>query len=467
MGLARPRLDGTTFLTGYVVLLFALPSQLVVKPVGASGTPANLLALAGIVWWLWSLAAATEQEPYRLHPTRRAMFLFVFAVSVSYVAATTRAISMTELSTADTGLLLVLGWTGVVIVADGGIPSLDRLETLLGRLALAGGLLAGLGLLQFVTGRAIVDLIQIPGLETNAQVIGVYDRDGYTRPAGTAIHPIEFGVAIAALLPICLHVAIHHRRLSWPRRWLPVVAIVFAIPLSISRSAIVGTLVALAILFPTWERRTRLWAGIAGLAAMAAVFVTVPGMLGTIANLFTRISRDDSALSRTDSYPLAFEFIARSPVIGRGFQTFLPEYRILDNQYLGLLVDTGLLGTLSLLVFFGTAVVVALRSRRHYRAAVTRSSCATLAASVAAGGSCAAFVDALSFPLMAGVVMLCAGLVGTVYAARPPAPSAAAARDGAADQQPLVPVLAGVELDPPDGTGTPAGTVTGSTGSPT
>ena len=49
-----------------------------------------------------------------------------------------------------------------------------------------------------------------------------------------------------------------------------------------------------------------------------AVFVAVPGMLGSVVKLFTGIGDDRSALSRTDSYPLAWEFIGRAPMSAAG-----------------------------------------------------------------------------------------------------------------------------------------------------
>ncbi len=408
--------DGATFLTAYVVLLLALPSRLIIGPLGAAGTPANVVAVSGAVWWLWARAADVERTRTRAHPVRTAMLVFVLAVAVSYVAAMTRAIGGDEVSTANTGLLLIAGWLGVVLVADSGVSSMDRLEVLLRRLAVGGGLVALLGLLQFATGRAYTDLIQIPGLTTNATLTSVLSRDSYVRPSGTALHPIEFGVSMNILLPICLHVALTATDLGRFRRWFPVAAIAMAIPLSISRSAIVGGVVVLAVLLPTWPRRTRLGALVFGGIGMVAVFLTVPGMLGTITKLFTGISSDDSALSRTNSYPLAWEFISRSPAFGRGFQTFLPSYRILDNQYLGLLIEIGFVGVIALLGVFVTAFVTAFVARSRFTDARSRSAAAALAASVAAPAACLAFVDGFSFPLMAGLTFFSCGLIGTVYA---------------------------------------------------
>ena len=80
--------------------------------------------------------------------------------------------------------------------------------------------------------------------------------------------------------------------------------------------------------------------------------------------LFTGISQDDSARSRTDSYALAFDFIQQRPFFGRGFSTFLPTYRIIDNQYLGLLIETGVVGLLAFISLLVTALVVAGRLSR-------------------------------------------------------------------------------------------------------
>lgn len=343
------------------------------------------------------------------------MVVFAGCVVVSYIAAMTRVISGDEMSVANTGLLLVVGWLGLVLVADAGLTSMERVEVLVQRIAMGGGLVALLGLLQFATGKAYTDLIQIPGLSTNQALNAVLSRDLYARPSGTALHPIEFAVSMNTFLPICLHVALTATHLSRFRRWFPVAAIAMAIPLSISRSAIVGCAVVFLILLPTWPPRRRVGALIAGALTLCVVFLTVPGMLGTITKLFTGISNDDSALSRTDSYPLAFDFISRSPLVGRGFQTFLPRYRILDNQYLGLLIEIGVLGVAALLGVWLTAMVAGLAARHRFTDERSRSCAASLVAGVGAPMACLAFVDGFSFPMMSGLAFLCVGLAGAVF----------------------------------------------------
>lgn len=406
---SRP--DGTTFLTVYFVLLLGIPSRLIVGPLGSAGTLANILAMTGSFWWLWNRIEHPRTYLGHSRPIRWTMYLFSLAILASYVVASTRHVAPVEQNSMDSGLLHLTAWVGIFLVASDGIPNFARFEVLLRRISLLGGLEASLGIIQFVTGKSFTDLIQIPGLVSNTVAFGVGDRDGFARPAGTAIHSIEFGVSLTALLPICLHFAMQPDWAGRVRRWFPVVAIAIAIPLSVSRSAVIGAFVILAFLAPTWSRAVRRRAAMAIVALIVGIYVLIPGFLGVFGKLFTGISGDSSALSRTDSYSLAWEFIVRMPVFGRGFMTFLPQYRILDNQYLGVLIETGLIGLASILALFSSGIAVALVVRRHSSEPAVRSLAQSLAASVAATSVGYAFFDAFSFPMATGISFLMLGLV--------------------------------------------------------
>ena len=153
-------------------------------------------------------------------------------------------------------------------------------------------------------------------------------------------------MVLTALLPLCLHVLLHGTELPRWRRYFPAAAVVAAIPLCISRSAIICGAVAVVALLPTWPPRARA----RGFAALGdrqrwRIFLVAPGVLGTLQGLFVNIGTDTSAASRTDSYGLAWDFIERYPVTGRGYGTFLPSYRILDNQYLLSTIEIGSWGS--------------------------------------------------------------------------------------------------------------------------
>jgi O-antigen ligase len=149
-------------------------------------------------------------------------------------------------------------------------------------------------------------------------------------------------------------------------------------------------------------------------AGLAAVYVLLPGVLGTMLRLFTGISDDASARSRTDSYALALEFIGQHPVFGRGLSTFLPRYRILDNQYLGLLIEAGIVGLVAFLALLVTALVVALRLSRSLPDPSDRSLAHSLMATIACAAlSCVTF-DAFGFPQVSGVLFFAIGAIGAL-----------------------------------------------------
>ena len=415
VGRRRP-VDAVSILTVFVVLLFAVPSKLIVAPLGGAGSPAQLLGLVALLLWASATLSRRRSPRSARNPVRFAMLVFVGVTIVSYVAAMVRPIDELELSAADRGLLMLFGWLGIVLLTSDGISSQERLTVLLRRLATAGGAVGLLGIVQFETGMTFTNLIQIPGLsESGALAAAVGDRDGFSRPAGTAVHPIEYGIVLTMLLPIAIHVALSDRSRSLLRRWAPVGFLAAAVPISISRSAIVCSIVVLAFLVPSWAARLRRRAYVAIAALGAAMFVLVPGIIGTLLGLFSGIGSDTSAQSRTGSYAIAWEFISRAPLFGRGFQTFLPAYHILDNQYLLYTIETGFIGLAALLGLFLTGIVTARRGRRLSADPDAQQLGQALAASLAAGAASFALFDALSFPQVASLVMLVLGLIGAYY----------------------------------------------------
>ncbi|WP_246006235.1 O-antigen ligase family protein [Georgenia muralis] len=412
--------DSVTWLTVYLVLLLAIPSRLVLQPLASAGAPSQLFALVGLLWWAWYQVSRWNVADTWHGPVRTALAAFLASVALSYIGAMLRPIEADEVSTADVALIAAASWAGTFLVAHDGIPSRERLDLLVGRLAMGGGLLALLGLVQFATRQTLVDVIDIPGLSANQQAFD-FERSGFTRPSGTATHPIEYGVVLTMFLPLALHSAFHARHTSLVARWLPLAAMALIIPLSLSRSAVVGTVVCLLVLMPTWPAARRRLALVSGAALLGVVFVTVPGVLGSFTSMFTQIENDPSARSRTDSYGLVLDFVADSPLIGRGLGTFLPKYWILDNQLLLLLVTVGVLGLATFLATLTAAVVVLTRLRRSSRDADTRDLAQTLVASLAAGTAGLAFFDGFAFPMTAGTLFLLLGMSGALARVERPA----------------------------------------------
>lgn len=409
-----PDHDVVTLLSLYLVVLYAVPAHLVVGPLGGAGSPSQLAGLGGLlIWAVYHLGRSTpmSSEP---QPVRLALMAFLVSVGGSYVVAMLRPIPNDEVATADLAIVAMLSWSGVLLLASDGIASHERLVLLIRRLAIASALLAGFGIVQFFAGESFIDRIDIPGLASNGVAPGAYSRDQFTRPSGTAVHPIEYGVIITSLLPFALHHALHTGD-KRPARWLPAILCALVIPLSLSRSALVGALVCLAVLAPTWPRRLRnLTAAAVGLIGIL-LFVSVPGLLGTVVGLFTGIANDTSARSRTDSYAIAADFIARAPLFGRGLGTFLPRYRILDNQLLGIVVELGFVGLVAFLALVGTGVWTMVLLRRRVKDEHARALAQAVIASALVSLSGLALYDGFAFPMATGTFFLVLGISGALW----------------------------------------------------
>jgi hypothetical protein len=413
-GLVR-RVDGTSVLTVYLVLLVCIPSRFVVQGLGGIGAPFALVGLACALWWIWEMVSRSEVRGIRGNPVRSAAVAFFLAVCVSFWVAMRRPINPAELSTADLGLIGALGWLGVLLVAHDGITSIDRFRVFARRIVMAGGGLASLAIAQFVTGRPLTNLISLPGLVTNAPLYSLSSRDGFNRPAGTALHAIEFSVVVTMLLPLALVVARWQDGRPWWRRWYPAAAIACSVPIALSRSALVGAVVGILVLIPALSKAARRAVGFGVGLTLVGVFVLIPGMLGTLIGLFTGISNDDSAASRVDSYGIVWQYFLRHPIFGRGLFTFLPSYRILDNQYLGLLMDVGIVGVVAVLWLFLCGIFTGIRARKVSVDAQLRELCQALGAGVAVGATGFALFDGLGFPMAAGFLFLLLGLAGSAW----------------------------------------------------
>ena len=350
----------------------ALPSQFVISFLGGAGSPAAILSLAGLGWW--ALARLHRADRVAASPVVGAALVFAGAMAMrSYAAAAIRPTPADEFNLATLSMLILAGWLGMLLVAHDGIDDRDRLLVLMNRLSVFAALFGGFGLLQVATGQAFVDRLSLPGLTINQVIYSISTREGFVRPAGTAVHPIEFGAVLCMLLPIALGRALGYfdrpglGSRSLVSRWFPAMVVVSAISLSVTRSAIVGLLVATVAMTPALTKVQRFF-GAVGLAVVGLlIFLFVPGMAGSVLGLFTGINGDVGVSSRLDSFAETEGYFLASPWVGRGFGTFLPRYRSLDNQYLALSLRQASSASLRVAALIGTVISAARRASQVQR----------------------------------------------------------------------------------------------------
>ena len=409
--LAPSQVDAVGWLTIYVALLLFVPTRLVFGPLGSAGAPSMLFGLGSLVLWILIRIGAGRGGWMAAQPIRIALGIFLVCVGITYVLAMSGPMPPAEISPADVALLALASWSGTLLLTHDNVPDRSRLETLIWRICVCGAIIALLGIVQVLTRQIWVDRISIPGLSGSAGY-ALNDRGGFPRPAGTATHPIEYGTLITMILPLALYVGFNRIDRPLVIRWLPAAALAAVVPLTSSRSAYLGAAVGLLVCLIGWKRARRI--RVLGFVAVgvAAMSVVTPNLFKSIIGLFAGASDDPSIASRTDSYSLAVEFVLRKPVFGRGLGTFLPIYRIFDNQYLLLLVTVGVVGTLAFIALATTAIVTMVRLRLRHKDESTRDLAIALIAAIATGFICLLTFDAFAFPMTMGTLFLILGLAG-------------------------------------------------------
>ncbi len=411
--------DPAALVVVYLALLIALPARLVFDPLGAVGRPALLLGLVAAYWWSSSrLVPALGTGNSGFQPVHWILLPYAMFMVLGYAVAHTRALTDLEVSSANRALITLASLCGMALLTADGIVSRERLNLVLGAVVAGGAAMATVGIVQFTTGWDPVPLIRVPGLRYDPGFEGIPTRSLFNRPYGTALHPIEFGVVCAAVLPLAIHYGIHgatKRARSWS--WTTTLALALAVPMSLSRSGILALVVAMIYLAAGWQWRQRLTAFAYSIAFTLLMSVTIPGLLGTIRSLFTNTETDPSIVSRRERVPRVLDLIAERPWLGRGHGTYSPDdYFLLDNQYYKTAIESGVLGVVVIVMtLFVGGICIARGARRRARTEVSHDLGQALAAPIAGFAVATYTFDAFFYPAFTGILFLLIGAAGALW----------------------------------------------------
>lgn len=418
-GVSSGTFDATPYLSVLLVALFGISARQIVGPLGAIGQPALLMATgAGLLWLTTRMVLPRGRKHRSPQPLKWALFVYVWYELATVALAHTRSLSALEQSSSARASFTVLSMVGLAVLVMDGIPSVERLHVFLRRLTLAVGFLALIGLLQFLFGGTFQ--IDLPLLSFNHGEIGVGSRYAFNRPMGTALHPIEFGVVLAAMLPLSLYYALEwqggtkrQRRVSLAVALL----VAFAVPLSISRSAIVAVVASFSFMWIGWGWRRRFKALIVLAMWLPMIYLTVPGLIGTFRSLFTSFGSDPSVTARVDRIPIVMQLIKQNPYFGMGAGTVTPEDDLLlDNQIWGTILATGIVGLLILLGLLVLTIVMAITSQHHV-GSTDQSRLLGYAVAAAIFGFAVSFgtFDALFFRIVETTLFMLVGVTGALW----------------------------------------------------
>ncbi|WP_256090537.1 O-antigen ligase family protein, partial [Actinacidiphila rubida] len=336
---------------------------------------------------------------------------------------------------ADRGLIGLLVWVSLVVLTTAGIHERERLDTLMRRLVVMGSVVAAIGYYDFFTATNIADSIHIPGLQSSVAGVRTLDRGSFVRPRSTTAQSLEFAGMLAILVPFAVQQAFDpvRRHAGVVRRWGPVVAMGGALPLTVSRTSIIGAFIVILVMVPRWKPQRR-WGAIGVLiASVGALKVVIPGLIGTILTLFSTFlsNSDSSTQARTVKYSAIVPYLRQHPLFGQGFGTFTPDlYFFTDNQYMLTLAEMGVLGLVALLSLYLTGIHHGGAIRRLARSEADRELGQAFFASAMVALVISATFDALMFPMFAGMFFVTLGAGGSYLGflrREAPAPRAPAA----------------------------------------
>jgi hypothetical protein len=398
---------------------FLIPTDTVIRVIGAAGYLANLMAMLMFVAWVLSAIFGFHDPLHTRHPTRGVLGFFWISTLLSFAAMPLYLPDDTQRLAAQRWMMLWVGISGVILVIAEHVRAPSDLVRIV-RFVVWGAAFSGaVAVLQFWGHWDIKPYIRMVmvGFERNGDYSGFQSRAALTRVTGMANHPIEFAVVAGMLLPLAIWLGMHDREKSSMRRWLPVALITMSIPMSVSRSGILAAITSLTLFTVLLPATQRVWLLAVTPVAAVAVFVSTPGYLRTIFGSFTGAQSDASVLNRVNNYPRVIAAFEKAPWIGHGPNTDIQVdlTKVLDNQYLKSSIELGGLGVLALCLYFLVPALTALWARSRTSDPRFRALCAALAGGSLAAGVGSYTFDAFSFAQFASVDAIVVGLCGACW----------------------------------------------------
>ena len=441
MGVAAPPEAVNQFTRGLllwlVASLFLVPSTVALHGLKSVGMPAQLLGWVALLHWLGCTLRRDGSIAAGPQPARFMMGLLMGLSSISYGIAFSRPLVSLESGNANRLVYLLISAIGIALLLADGLRDMAAVRRVAEVAAYGSYFSAFIGLLQYfvslnynqILGKSLVFV-----LNTSDFGVGQFDTNigrGF-RAYGTADHAIEFAVVCSTMLPMALHLA-RHSGTRERRRLHTIGAATMALGtlLSISRSGIVGLVVGLVIYAWTMPRRSVANLAAAALSILVLTQVAAHGVLTTLRYLLLAGNSDPSLAHRSDNIPYILPLLKGRVWSGIGFGTYQPVvYRVLDDQYLVTLVNSGVLGAIGLALLFLAGATIARDGRRQLVDVSDRDFGQALAAGLLVLGVSAAFYDEFAFRQSALLVFVLLGLAGAYWRVSANAPDQSAARVG-------------------------------------
>lgn len=338
--------------------------------------PYRVLVALLILGWLFSLLV-DARTTLRRTGFEGPLVLIVGGVFASIVANRERVANVS--STVDKSLMFFLSFVLVLFLIVSVIHRLEEVDRLVKTLVLAGTFVGASAVVEARTGYNVFNhLTRVMPFLRGGTITGpefIRFGTGRLRVFGSAEHPIALSAALVMLVPLAIYLTRRHGQ----RRWI-ICALTLAAGATstVSRTGVL-MFVVLGVVFVCLRPREtlRLWPAL--LPALAVIHLALPGTLGSLKNSFMPsgglVAEQKSDAGQSGSGRLAdlgpgLQEWERKPLLGKGYATRvvgnpditpsatggLNDQQILDDQWLGTLLETGLIGFLGWLWFFARVV---------------------------------------------------------------------------------------------------------------
>lgn len=336
--------------------------------------PYRVLLAFVIGGWLCSLLMRDRNVRLRRSGADGAILMIAVGALGSVVANPARVSALS--ADVTKGLTFLASFLLLFYLIVSVVPGRAAIERLVKVLVGGGAALAALALIEARSGFNLFDHLDsaVPFLQT-LELVEQPIRGARVRIYASAQHPIALGAALVMLVPLSIYLA--RRKPVW---YVATALFVVAAISTISRTPVLMLMVvAIVFLILRPVQTRRLWPLL--LPVLVVAHLAAPGALGTLRQAFLPeggfgglIAEQEADYGGThgsgrvsDLGPALSEF-AQTPIFGQGLSTrVIEEGRanavILDDQWLGTLLETGLVGAI------GWAWLFVRVSRRLNRAA--------------------------------------------------------------------------------------------------
>jgi polysaccharide biosynthesis protein PslJ len=356
------------------------------------------------------------------------LVLILFAIVGSDVVNSSKISELGVHSDVVKRLTFFISFFLVVLLVSWLVRRQDDIDLVIRALVAGGGILAVFAIYESLTGYNLFNHLSsfVPVLKTADIPWSLLHPTGHLRVYASAEHPIALGAVFAMILPFGFYLAQKTKQLRW---WVYTLLLLFGAFATVSRTAIIMLLVTVVVFVRHRPKEMKkLWPAL--LPLFVVVHIALPGTIGSLKDGFFPsggliAQQQEGAGTRgsgriADLGPSLHEWRER-PILGQGFGTRIVDKErqnapILDDQWLGTLLETGALGFAAWLWLFITY------ARRLGRAAKEETdpsaslllSCFTAAVTSFAVGM--AFYDAFSFIQVTFLMFILLGLGSSVLA---------------------------------------------------